>query len=248
MLEKDEGVVLKTARSGETSLLVTFMSRRRGKIRLMAKGFLSQKHPSRGLLETGNHVEVVYYYKENRSLYYIKEASPLAPTFSARDSLPHLAVYLAAMELLDQVCYPGSADEAIVELAVEYGGIVADAKDPLFLFLAFELRLLAVLGAFPDLTGCAICQRGTDGGTYSARDGASYCREHGQEAAPAAPGSLALSAEALALAHRCAGERLKVLAGEGVTKQTRKDLGKIVHWTYTYHVQGYNLPKSLSLI
>jgi DNA repair protein RecO (recombination protein O) len=248
VLEKDEGVVLKTARSGETSLLVTFLSRHRGKIRLMAKGVLSQKHPSRGLLETGNHVEIVYYYKENRSLYYLKEASSLLPSFTERYSLPHLAVHLAAMELLDQVCYPGSADEAIVALAVEYGGVVADAKDPLFLFLAFELRLLAVLGAFPDLTGCAICQRAAGSGTYSARDGASFCREHGQEAPPAVPGSQALSAEAIALVHRCASERLKVLAGKGVAKQTRKDLGKIVHWTYTYHVQGYNLPKSLSLI
>jgi hypothetical protein len=28
----------------------------------------------------------------------------------------------------------------------------------------------------------------------------------------------------------------------------RKQLGRLVHWTYTYHVQGYHLPRSLNLI
>jgi len=247
VLEKDQGVVLKTARSGETSLLVTFLSRRMGKIRLMAKGALSPKYPSRGLLGTGGHLEVVFYYKENRSVYYLREVSQLAKSFPERDSLPHMATRLAAMELLDQVCYPGSADEAITELAAEYVAAAGSAADPLFLFLAFELKLLLALGSFPDLSGCALCRRSVSEGRYSARDGAGYCREHASEAGDA-HGLLPLSDVLLGAAHHCAAEPLSVLAGEEVSKQTRKDLGKIVHWTYTFHVQGYSLPKSLSLI
>lgn len=247
MLEKDEGVVLKASRSGETSLLVTFLSRRRGKIRLMGKGVLSPKSSSRGLLETGNHLEVVFYYKENRSVYFLKEATALAPRVSRRDSLPHLATWLAAMELLDQVCYPGSAEESITELAVEYLAASPAAVDPLYLFLAFELKLLSALGALPDLFDCARCGRSAAGGVYEARDGSGYCAEHASEPDDVR-GSVRLSATVLQQAHRCKAEPLSVLAGEEVTRQTRKALGKIVHWTYTFHVQGYSLPKSLSLI
>lgn len=243
MLEKDEGVVLAASRSGETSLLVTYLSRKRGKIRLMAKGVLSPKHPSRGTLETGNHIEAVYYYHENRSLYYLKEASLLTPSGSQRDSLHRLALRLAAMELLYQVCYPGSADEAIVDLAVELGRI-DDASDPLFLFLAFELKLLSALGAHPDLSGCARCGRDVAGGAYDAQEGVACCPQHARDV----ENPLNLSAGVLEAIHRCAGSSLAELAAREVSKQTRKDLGKVVHWTYTHHVRGYSLPKSLSLI
>ena len=75
---------------------------------------------------------------------HLKDAAQLSGFFAARDSLTHLAARLAAMELLDQVCYPGSADENIVDLAAEYVRCGV-ATDPLFVFLAFELRLLEAL-------------------------------------------------------------------------------------------------------
>jgi len=243
MLRKDEGVVLKVARSGESSLLVTFLGRELGKVRLVAKGVLSPKHPSRGLLESGNHIEVVYYYKENRSVYYLREVSLLSSPASGRDSLPHMAAFLSAMELLDQVCYPGSADAAIVDLAAEY--LRTDAgSDPLFVFLAFEVKLLGALGAIPDLSGCADCGGDIARGVFDARNGVAYCREH----AGLAGDSLLLPADLLDAIDLCAAGTLAGVAAVELEKRTRKQLGKLVHWTYTFHVQGYSLPRSLSLI
>jgi DNA repair protein RecO (recombination protein O) len=246
MLTKDDGVVLKTARSGETSLLVTLLSRKSGKIRLMAKGVLSSQHPSRGALQAGSHVEVVFYFKENRSVYYLRETTLLSAPFAKRDSLPHLAARLAAMELLEMVCYPGSADETIVDLAVEHGRTGPEG-DPLVLFLAFELKLLVALGSFPELSGCARCGSGLAGGVYGARDGVGFCPVHAREAADTQD-TLPLSAETLAAIVSCAEPPLSEAARAEVSRQTRKQLGKIVHSTYTFHVQGYSLPKSLSLI
>lgn len=243
MLEKDDGVVLKAARSGETSLLVTFLGRRRGKVRLMAKGALSPKRMSGGQLETGNHVEAVYYYKENRNVYYLKEVSLLSPPFAGRDSLPHVAARLSAMELLDQVCYPGSADETIVDVAAEYVCIEGET-DPLLVFLAFELRLLAALGAFPNLTACAHCDKEFSEGVYDAQGGVVFCPDHAHTVQDALP----LTVQVLAAIRLCVGGPFPDLAAARVEERTRKQLGKLVHWTYTYHVQGYSLPKSLSLI
>lgn len=243
MLVKDEGVVLRVARSGESSLLVTFLSRGMGKVRLLAKGVLGPRQPSRGMLDVGNHLEALFYYKEGRNVYYLKEASLLSPPWPNRESLPHLAACLAVAELLDQVCYAGGADESVLDLAVDFvraGG----GDDPLLLFLAFELKLLMSLGTYPELTRCAVCGDEVAGGEYDAREGESRCSRH----TTGIVDGVALSGELLLAARECTDIPLEELSRKTIRREARKELGKLVHWTYTYHVQGYSLPKSLTLI
>lgn len=249
MLEKDDGLVLRTAPSGETSLLVTFLSRGAGKIRLVAKGARAARSRVRGILESGNHVEALYYFKEGRSVFYLKEAAQLSPPFRARDSLPHLAARLAAMELLDQVCYPGSADAHIVDLGAEFVRC-DDAADPLSLFLVFEVRLLEALGVLPEVSGCVRCGRPLGGGWYSARNGSGVCAEHGGEPGTGGRDSerMRLSPDLVEAVSSCLAKPLREHAGVRFGGPVRKQLGKLIHWTYTFHVQGYSLPKSLSLI
>ena len=243
MLKKDEGVVLKTARSGESSLVVTFLGREMGKIRLMAKGVMSPKSRARGLYEPCNHLEVVFYFGTGRTLFYVKEAAAVSPPYTARDSLAHMAAGLAVAELLDHVCFAQSADEAVVDLAVEYARSDR-GRDPLLFFLAFETKLLYALGALPQLTDCAVCGSPASGGVYNAEEGESYCRRHAADTQP----KIRLSENVVAAFNSCLEEPLAQLSGREVGRDVRKLLGKIIHWTYTYHVQGYSLPKSLSLI
>jgi DNA repair protein RecO (recombination protein O) len=242
MLEKDEGIVLRTSRSGETSLTATFLGRSSGKIRLLAKGALGEKSPWRGIFAPGNHVEAVYYYREDRSVYFVREASLGSAPGRRRDSLPHMATLLAAMELFEQVCYAGSPDAHIADIAVDYVRH-QECRDPLFLFLALEIKLLAALGATPEISACAECGAPLVDGTYSPRDGSSLCREHS-----GAADSLSLAGDTMVLLEFCAAEPFDALAGHDVPAAHRKELGKLVHWTYTHHVHGYSLPKSLNLI
>lgn len=242
MLEKDEGIVLTAARSGETSLLVTFLGRRTGKIRLLAKGVLVARHAARGLLESGNYLEVLCYTRAGRTMSFLKEATLLAAPSHRRDSLPHMVAMLAAVELLDQVCYVGAAEEGIVDLGVEYIR-AGQASDPLLVFLAFELRLLGVLGSAPDLLACAACGRELSTGSYSARSGEARCSDHSVD-----DDGVALDPALVELAAICARQPLAEISEMTVDASPRKILGKILHWTYTFHVQGYSLPNSLNLI
>jgi DNA repair protein RecO len=244
MLLKDSGIILTVARSGETSLGIVFLGRTSGKIRLVAKGALGPKHPSRGVIEPGNEVEVVFYHKDGYQSFYLKETSLIASPAAGRESLPHLAANLAALELLGQVCVPGaSLDSGIVDTAAAYlqAGV---SDDPLLLFLAFEIKLLDALGVAPDTFGCVRCGTPPDGGLYSPRDGVSFCAEHGT----VVPESVSLSEELLRATVRCAEDPFDAIARGGVSRSARKELGRLVHWTYTYHVQGYHLPRSLSLL
>ena len=243
MTRKDEGVVVKTARSGETSKHVTFFGRESGKVKLLAKGVLSAKSPWRAALEAGNVVEVVYYYKRDRTLYFLKEANILSTVGRERDSLSRVATILAALELIDQVCYWENPEERIVDLYVALVRCI-DAADSIFLFLVFQFKLLDILGTMPDFLSCRVCGDDTSGGWYLPAEGTSVCKKHRVEAAQTLP----LDETSNALLGRLASKPLVELARSEIDAPMRKRLGKIVHWTYTFHIQGYSLPEALKLI
>lgn len=244
MLLRDTGIVLSTERRGESSLSVNFLGRSAGKMRMLAKGALSARHPSRGALEPGNEIEVLYYHREGQSTSYLKEVSLVRTPGAGRDSLPHMAANLAALELLNQVCVPrASIDSDVVDTASAFLA-APPAADPLFLFLAFQIKLLAALGVSPDTFDCVRCGATPREGIYSPRDGVSFCAEH---RAPV-PEAVKLSPEIVAATGECAEQSFDVLARAAVARGVRKELGRLVHWTYTYHVQGYHLPRSLNLI
>jgi len=244
MLLRDTGIVLAIERRGETSLSALFLGRESGKMRLLSKGAMSARHPSRGALEPGNEVEVLYYQREGQFTSYLKEVTLLRAPLAGRDSLPHMASHLAALELLNQVCVPrASVDSEVVDTAAAFLA-APRAEDPLFLFLAFEIKLLAALGVSPDTVDCVRCGESPRDGIYSPRDGVSFCAEHRS----AVPEAVKLSPEVVAATGQCAEQSFDVLAREAVTRGVRKELGRLVHWTYTYHVQGYHLPRSLTLI
>jgi len=244
MLIKDSGLVLSAVRSGETSLSLLFLGRDSGKIRLLAKGAIGPKHPTRGAIEPGNEIEVLFYQREGYATRYLKESSLIVAPCAGRESLPHLAAGLAALELLDQVCVPGaSLDAGIVDTAAAFLS-APRSGDPLLLFLAFEIKLLSVLGVSPDTVSCVQCGADLVEGTYSPRDGVSFCAEH----RAAFPDAVDLKPEVVATVAHCAREPYPALAAREVSRAARKELGRLVHWTYTWHVQGYHLPRSLNLI
>jgi DNA repair protein RecO len=244
MLVRDSGIILAISRSGESSLSAIFLGRTGGKLRLLSKGAVSVKRPSRGALEPGNEVEVIYYHREGQGTSYLKEVSLLHVPAAGRDSLPHMAANLAALELLNQVCVPhASIDSELVDTAAAFLAS-PPATDPLFLFLAFQIKLLAALGVSPDTVDCVRCGESPRDGMYSPRDGVSFCAEHRSQV----PEAVNLSAEIVNAAEQCAAQPFDVLSHEAVTRAVRKELGRLVHWTYTYHVQGYHLPRSLNLI
>ena len=243
MIKKDEGVVLRTARSGETSKIVTFLGREGGKIRFIAKGALGGKSAFRGALEPGTHLEVVYYHKEGRSLFFLREVHVHSAPRTESLTLSSLAALLAVLELLDQVCFPGSPEPGIVALLLDYRRC-PDDDDPVFSFLVFQYNLLIVLGAVPDFAACASCGQPLSDGYFYPAEGASVCRTH----AVSQSRRVWMDKSLIELISTIGRRPLRELRGMSVTAAARKDLGAVLHWTYTFHVNNYRLPEALKLI
>jgi DNA repair protein RecO (recombination protein O) len=241
-MRKDVGVILKSARRGETSKVVTFLGRDSGKISLIGKGAMGPKSPFRGLLELGNLIEAVYYYKDGRTLFFLKEVHALSTLGARRESFPHLATALGMLELVESVCYWGSPEPRAVDLVADYLAC-APAKDPLHAYLVFELKLLEILGQGPDVQRCAACGTDLASGFYHPADGASACDRHSGDA----PHRVRLDPELLGFVARAAGSTLAEASAADVEPAMRKRFGEILHWTYTFHIQGYSLPNALTL-
>lgn len=243
MLKKDEGAVLKSRKSGTSSRIVTLLGRRSGKIRLLAKGAARENSPFRGLLEPGAVIEAVYYYRDGREIYFLREASLLYPATAGSGTLQSAASKLAALELADQISYPGDPDPKVSEIIESYLR-TGEPVDALLLFLAFEVKLLDALGALPEFETCSACGAAASGGHYDPVDGVCFCeRERSGR-----NDMIALSEPVSHLLRQAAAcsfselERLEAEAG------ARKTVGLVLHWTYTYHVHGYRVPNSLKLL
>ena len=243
MLRKDVGVVLKSSRSGETSVLATVLGRQLGKINLIGKGAFSGKSPFRGALEVGNLIEAVYYHKEGRTLFFLKEVHVRSTLAAMRDSLPHLASALGFLELVEHVCYWGSPEERIVDLLSEFLDC-PPAEDPLYVYLVCAFNLLEVLGTLPDLSSCAECGGEMTRGYYHPAEGTSLCATHSRES----PNRVRLSPALLGFVAATVGSTLTEASMLTVDPVLRKRFGQIIHWTYTFHIQGYSLPKALQLL
>jgi recombinational DNA repair protein (RecF pathway) len=112
------------------------------------------------------------------------------------------------------------------------------------LFLAFEVKLLGALGALPEFGTCASCGSSIRNGRYDPANGVSYCSRERTGSGEL----ITLNEEITGLIHRA--ERLPFfeLAPLEMSDRARKTFGLLLHWTYTYHVQGYRLPNSLKLL
>jgi hypothetical protein len=197
MLIKDSGIVL-AARRTEDEPDGSLLGRRTGRSDCWP-GCHEREAPDAQVLEPGNEIEIVCYHRDGQATHYLKEASLVGKSPVERDSLPHLAANLAALELLNLVCVPGaSLDDAVVDTASEYLS-AAKGADPMLVFLAFAIKLLGALGLSPDTVACVHCGAAPDDGLYSPRDGVSFCAEH---RAPMAE-SVSLTAEVVSAA-RCA--------------------------------------------
>ena len=74
MLVKTEGIVLKTTKYKESSLIVKIYTESHGLLSFIVNGVRSSKKGNKGVLfQPLNYLDLIVYYKENKNLLYLKE-------------------------------------------------------------------------------------------------------------------------------------------------------------------------------
>jgi DNA repair protein RecO (recombination protein O) len=163
MITRTDAVVLKSMKYRDSSKIVTFYSRRFGKVKGIAKGARQMKSKFGAALEPLSTVSLILYKKEQRELQLISQCDLLKSYKNIHSELERMAVGLSIIELLNQLTHDEEGNDALYTLLVDsLDALERTQKHFMNLFLAFEIRCASLLGFRPSLEACKVCGRKLD--------------------------------------------------------------------------------------
>jgi DNA repair protein RecO (recombination protein O) len=194
---RDDAVVLRTYKSGESDRVVVLWTREHGKVRVIAKGIRKTTSRLGGTLEALAHVRVDLVATRG-DLYVAKHVSHLAHLSTLRSSYDRINAGYAVVEVVDAIPSDDVADESIFDLLVRVlNALDQEGIEPALVPASFYFRLLALDGSEPVVEGCVNCGSPGPLVSFDAAVGGTLCANcrSGQ----------ALSSDALALIRRILG-------------------------------------------
>ena len=228
---REQGVVLRTYKLGETDRIVHVLTAGRGKVRGVAKGVRRPGSKFGGRLEPFSHVDLQLY--EGRNLDIISQAELISSYSQVRDDFALSACGSTMVEAADRVAQEDERSTRLLLLLLD--GLRALSRNPLHpsvILDAYLLRLASVAGYHPYLEACASCGRPDGPQAFSPSAGGVLCMACSPAGTrPSDPGLLALlstlaDADWGALAPAATDVRIRRAAGAVVNGFLTHHLGK----------------------
>jgi DNA repair protein RecO (recombination protein O) len=160
MIESTIGVILRTQRLTESSLIVRWLTRDWGRLATVAKGARRPKSPFAGKLDLLYEAELTFSRSRSSQLHALREVQLKQPHPVLREDLGRLTLAAYAVRAIEQTT---EEDTPLPEVFNLMTGLLAhlDAHParPRLVF-AFELKLLHELGLSPDLASARLSSEG----------------------------------------------------------------------------------------
>jgi DNA repair protein RecO (recombination protein O) len=217
-LYRDQGVVLRSIKLGETDRIVTILGQGSGKVRAVAKGVRKPGSRFGARLEPTTHV-AFQCYRGRGDLDVVTQVETIDANRALREHYGCLTHAVSMLEATDQVAQEREPNPALYRMLVGALNTLAQTPNPL-VSAAFFWKLLSLEGFHPMLDACARC--GDEEGPFPAFDldeGGVLCATCGRVAGRRLP------PETLALVRRILGGQLRGALAEppsGVTIDTER--------------------------
>lgn len=156
---KEEALVLRSIRHGESSRIVTLFGAESGKIAVIAKGARRGKSGATGgAIVPGNYIEAIIHCKPSRSVQILGQVSVIND-FSAVKGDLILSVYSSAViEMLQRCVGDDEPNKKLLAIALESLNNMNSLKqDPKIVFLKYLLGVLSTIGFELDPFTCPVC-------------------------------------------------------------------------------------------
>lgn len=150
MTDRDTGIVLRTRRFTETSLIVHWLTPGFGRLNTVAKGALRPGSPFRGRLDLFYEADFSFVRSRRSELHTLREAILRETHPALRQDLEYLRQASYAAALIEQTTEQETPLPAIFELARQFLKALTLAPPRPQTVFAFELKLLIELGLQPD--------------------------------------------------------------------------------------------------
>ncbi|MEO8514650.1 MAG: DNA repair protein RecO [Ignavibacteria bacterium] len=150
---KTEAVILRCNNYRETSKIITFYTRSHGKLKGIAKGVRSTKSKWGGALQSMAMLNIMFYYKENRTLHLVSGADHFMPLNSIYGDFEKMQFGYRMVELVNRTTEEYQENAEIFNLLAESMQLLdAATKNYVNVLFNFEFRLLNMLGFRVDLS------------------------------------------------------------------------------------------------
>ena len=158
MIVKTEAIVLKRINYGDTSRIVSLLTKDYGRLSVIAKGARSPRSRLGPVLDTLNHLQVVLYRKEGKDLHLLSQCDLLSRFTRLTDDLHRLGCALSVLDLVSASSHYDEDSTILFGTALESLNAMDSGPDPYSVLLYFQTRLLCILGFQPDFSCCTGCK------------------------------------------------------------------------------------------
>jgi len=155
VLEKVEGIVIKTLDYGETHKIVTIFSKKYGKISALARG--AKKARSRMAAVTQPFICGTFFMYLSKGLSTIQQGEVINSLRAIREDIMKTAYSAYVVELTDKLIEKNDADILIYDQLLQTLEWIAENEDSSIPILMYELKLYRKGGFAPTLDRCIHC-------------------------------------------------------------------------------------------
>ena len=231
VLRTGEAIVLRTWPFHEADLLVSLFTREHGRVKGVARHAMRSRRRFGGALEPMTHVRATWAERPRQELVRLDGFEIVSSPMTANVDYGRVAAIELIAEVLDELP-EGAVEDAVFRLALAVLDELRVGRVwmPVTYFCLWMNRLM---GWMPELGACVVCGRRLGGGVvwYSANADGVTCADDRR------PGSLALSAEAVAEAQRMFRGTVGALAAEEWPKARATELRRFAIETLERHLE-----------
>ncbi len=152
-----DSLVISSASTGESDLLVTLLSRNNGKIKCIAKGAKRSTKRFMNALEPFTHIDAVVRSSSGSGLSLLENATVREGYEVIRSDYKKFILASLCLELVDLWCREDQEEQGIYLLLLWYLSSLCGDRDGLLSTLIFKTRLLDACGYLPRIDTCSIC-------------------------------------------------------------------------------------------
>ncbi|SOC20881.1 DNA replication and repair protein RecO [Ureibacillus xyleni] len=155
MLNKWEGIVIKSRSYGESNKIVTLMTREVGKVAVMARG--AKKPTSRLAGVTQTFMHAMYMVQRTSGMGTLQQGEHISSMRNLQTDIVSTAYASYIVELIDRLVEEGRPEPFAYDVLHQALHAIEEGYDPEAIALFVDWKLLPYTGVQPILHACAVC-------------------------------------------------------------------------------------------
>ncbi|MBS4173569.1 DNA repair protein RecO [Bacillus sp. FJAT-49736] len=175
MLQKCEGIVIRTHDYGESNKIVNVYTREFGKLGMMARG---AKKPKSRLSAVSQLFTYGYFLVQtSNGLGTLQQGELVSSMRSIREDIFQTAYASYIVDLLDKAVEERQPNPYLFELLYQTLHYINENMDLDIITNIFEMKMLNVLGLYPVMNQCAVCGNKNGKFAFSIRENGLICHQ-----------------------------------------------------------------------